>query len=249
MKFTGSVLKTKLIATGVHLAMSLVVFAYLAYQIYYHWYPEPYYTIDGGWQGMRLVAAVDLVLGPLITFLIFDLAKSRREVIFDLAVILVIQFGALAYGVMTTYSQRPVAIVLIDEFIISASEDHYSGSLESFDVLAEYSDEKPPIIFVDLPTSREGLDEANKIKLETGVLEHAQVRFYRKLPGLRAALQERQHSYQRRLDELGGRDKYESWLRENGETHDSVLIARFQGRYGNAWLVFDLDGRYRTYIP
>ena len=78
--FSKSLLKTKLKATAVHLSMSIVVFIYLAYQIYYNWYPQPYFSIDGGWQGIRLVGAIDLVLGPLITFLIFDLRKSRKEI-------------------------------------------------------------------------------------------------------------------------------------------------------------------------
>ena len=61
-------LATKLKATAIHLAMSLVIFSYLVYQIVYVWYPQPYFSVDGGWQGLRLIAAVDLVLGPLITF-------------------------------------------------------------------------------------------------------------------------------------------------------------------------------------
>ena len=112
MKFTKPILITKLKATGIHLCLSLFVFAYLAYRIYYDWYPQPYFEIDGGWQGIRLVAAVDLVLGPLVTFLVFDLTKKRREIIFDLATIAVIQFGALSYGIYATYTQRPVAVVL-----------------------------------------------------------------------------------------------------------------------------------------
>jgi hypothetical protein len=73
MKFTKQLLITKLKATGVHLSLSLVVFVYLAYQIFFNWYPQPYFEIDGGWQGMRLVGAVDLILGPLITFLILNI--------------------------------------------------------------------------------------------------------------------------------------------------------------------------------
>ena len=109
MKFSKPLLVSKLKATGIHLLMSLAIFAYLAYQIVYIWYPEPYFSVDGGLQGIRLVAAVDLVLGPVITFLIFDLSKRRREIIFDLAIIITIQFAALAYGVHTTYTQRPIA--------------------------------------------------------------------------------------------------------------------------------------------
>ena len=228
--------------------MSVVVFVYLAYQIYYHWYPQPYYSIDGGWQGMRLVAAVDLVLGPFITFLIFDLTKRRREIIFDLAIILIIQFGALAYGVVTTYSQRPVAIILIDEFMLSAIPEHYGESLDSFDQLAEYSDEKPPIILAQVEFSQEGLEEAHRIKIETGVLEHAQVRLYRSKAEFRSGLRAQQIVYQQRLDETGARENYESWLKQNQKSADEVLIAWFQGRYGSVWLVFDNDARYLSYF-
>ncbi|MCH8105520.1 MAG: hypothetical protein IIC58_08470 [Proteobacteria bacterium] len=83
MIFSKALLKTKLKATGIHLSMSLVIFFILAYQIIYVWYPQPYFSIDGGWQGIRIVAAVDLALGPIITFLIFDLAKSRKELFFE----------------------------------------------------------------------------------------------------------------------------------------------------------------------
>jgi hypothetical protein len=33
-----------------------------------------------------------------------------------------------------------------------------------------------------------------------------------------------------------------------GKSEDEVLIARFNGRYGSVWLVFDLDGRYLDYF-
>ena len=70
------------------------------------------------------MGAVDLILDPLITFLIFDLRKSRGEILFDLTIIAMIQFGALAYGVHATYSQRPVAIILYDDFVITAIDEH-----------------------------------------------------------------------------------------------------------------------------
>ena len=248
MKFTGPVLKTKLKATGVHLSMSVIVFAYLAYQIYYNWYPQPYFEIDGGWQGIRLVGAVDLVLGPLITFLIFDLRKSRRAILFDLLTILVIQVAALAYGVYTTYTQRPIAIVMVDEFVIPATMEHYGGKLESVEQLKQFSDEKPPIIFAELPTDRAGLDETIRIKLKEKVLENAQLQLYRSQPELLEELEERQPLFFDRLDFYGGRKAYEGWLQVQGKSADEVLVAPFTGRYGNAWLVFDRKGKYLSYF-
>jgi len=51
MKINKPLLITKLKATGVHLSLSIVVFIYLAYKIYYHWYPQPYFSIDGAGKG------------------------------------------------------------------------------------------------------------------------------------------------------------------------------------------------------
>jgi len=248
MKFTGAVLKTKFKATGIHLCMSIAVFAYLAYQIYYNWYPQPYFEVDGGWQGIRLVGAVDLVLGPFITFLIFDLRKSRREIIFDLLTILVIQFGALAYGIHTTYAQRPVAIVLIDEFVVPTTMEHFGGKLESVEQLRKYSDEKPPIIFAELPLDSAGLQEVIRIKTEQKVLENAQLQLYRTQPELRKALEERQALFNDRLNFYGGRRALDAWLEAHDKSMDEILISPFDGRYGKAWLLFDKQGNYLSYL-
>jgi hypothetical protein len=248
MKFSKPLLITKLKATAVHLSMSIVVFVYLAYQIYYNWYPEPYFSIDGGWAAIRLVGAVDLVLGPLITFLIFDLSKSRRAILFDLLIILVIQLGALAYGVYTTYTQRPVAIVMIPEFVVSATMEHYGNSLTSASDLYRYSDERPPIIYSDFPVTQEGIKEIERIMNEEEVLAHAQTGLYRSHSELAAALQKRQAQALYLLEEKGLQQMFTDWLQQNGKTKEEVLIERFMGRYGNAWLIFDLDGVYIGYF-
>ncbi len=248
MEFTRPLLITKLKATGIHLGLSLAVFIYLSYQIYYNWYPQPYFEVDGGWQGFRLVAAVDLVLGPLITFMIFDLNKSTRAIVFDLVVIVAIQFGALAYGVHTTYTQRPVAIVLIDDFVVSAIGDQYKDGIDSVDELRQYSDEVPPIIFAEMPTKREGLDEVQRVKIENKILEHAQVNLYAPKEKLKDALKQRQVRFGERLDFHKARERYEAWLQQNGKSPDEVLIAPFDARYGRVWLVFETDGKYLSYF-
>jgi hypothetical protein len=249
MKFTKPLLITKLKATGVHLSLSLAVFVYLVYQIYYHWFPQPYFSIDGGWQGIRIIAGVDLVLVPLITFLIFDLRKSRREIVSDLTIIVVIQLSALSYGVYLAYSQRPVAVVFIDEYMISTTMEQYGGKLESESQLRQYSDQKPPIIFSDLPTDMQSIQEMKRIKSEENVPEHAQMQRYRPKTELLKALKEKQALLFKRLDSFGYRDAYETWLKQSGKSDGDVLIARFPGRYGEIWLVLDQDGNYLSYFP
>lgn len=51
-----------------------------------------------------------------------------------------------------------------------------------------------------------------------------------------------------RMDFYESRDAYEAWLQTNGKSEDEVLVARFSGRYGSTWLVFDLDGKLLSYF-
>ena len=80
------------------------------------------------------------------------------------------------------------------------------------------------------------------------MLEHAQMQLYRTQPVLRAAI----HSHQERvlgtLDEFDKRHLFDAWLEKSGHSPDEVLLEHFQGRYGNAYLVFDLEGRYIDYF-
>ena len=48
--------------------------------------------------------------------------------------------------------------------------------------------------------------------------------------------------------EKGLQQIFTDWLQQNGKTEEEVLIERFMGRYGNVWLIFDLDGVYVDYF-
>jgi len=248
MRISKSLIKTKLKASGIHLSLSLVIFFVLAYQIYYVWYPVPYFSVDGGWQGIRLIAAVDLVLGPLITFLIFDLRKSRRAILFDLVVIAVVQIGALIYGITTTYQQRPVAVVLIDQFMVGTIESSYGSQLKSLDDLSQFSSESPLVIFADMPQTREALNKVMRLKIEDGIPEAAQIHLYQPPNMLSKGLQDRQTGYLGLLEDLGMKANWEQWLEVNQKQREDVLIAPFNARYGLIWLIFDQDATYLDYL-
>ncbi|KAB0769044.1 hypothetical protein F7O87_33620, partial [Pseudomonas aeruginosa] len=56
----------------IHLLISLAIFIVLLAIICLWWYPGALFEIAGGWQGVRIVAAVDMVLGPLLTLVVYD---------------------------------------------------------------------------------------------------------------------------------------------------------------------------------
>lgn len=99
-------------AAGIHLGLSTLIAALAAALVFGLWYPTPFREISGGRELFFIVVAVDVVLGPLITFAVFDRRKPWRELRRDLAVVALLQLGGLLYGLHTVYEARPVVLAL-----------------------------------------------------------------------------------------------------------------------------------------
>ena len=113
-------------AAGIHLLISALVAALAAALVFGLWYPGVYRLLSGGRDLFLLVIAVDVVLGPLLTFTVFNLKKGWPHLRRDLAIIGAIQLAALSYGLHTVYVARPVALVFeVDRFrAVTASDVH-----------------------------------------------------------------------------------------------------------------------------
>jgi len=107
-----SLIRAKFFAMLIHVCLSLLIFAAIVAWMLLKLYPSFYFSMSGGWQGLMLMAGVDVVIGPLITLLIFNPNKKRREVISDLLIIAVVQFAALGYGIHTVYQERPKLAII-----------------------------------------------------------------------------------------------------------------------------------------
>lgn len=101
----------RLKASGIHLAISLVVALMAALLVFGLWYPYPYRDMSGGRELFLIVVAVDVILGPLITLAVFNRAKPSRELKRDLAMVALLQLAALGYGMWTVFVARPVHLV------------------------------------------------------------------------------------------------------------------------------------------
>jgi hypothetical protein len=101
----------RLRAATIHLGLSVLVAAMSALLVFAIWYPHPYRELSGGRELFQLVVAVDIVLGPLLTFAVFNRAKPRAELRRDLAVVVLLQLAGLAYGLWTVHLARPVHMV------------------------------------------------------------------------------------------------------------------------------------------
>ena len=77
------------------------------------WYPQPYFRLAGGAGLMMILIGVDVVIGPLLTLVVFNPAKKSLRL--DLAVIVALQVAALIYGITVIAQARPVFVVFAGE--------------------------------------------------------------------------------------------------------------------------------------
>jgi hypothetical protein len=107
-----------------------MVAALCAALVFLLWYPGPYRKLSGGGDLFLLVTTVDVIIGPLLTFAVFNPIKGWPHLRRDLAVIACLQLAALGYGLHTVYLARPVALVFEkDRFRVVSAADVYEAEL------------------------------------------------------------------------------------------------------------------------
>lgn len=111
-------------AGAVHLTGSIVIAALAAFLVFLYWYPEPYGVLAGGKNLFVILVAVDVFCGPLLTAVIFNPEKPRKELYRDLFLVVVIQVLALGYGLHSVWQARPLFLVMeVDRFKVVSAPD------------------------------------------------------------------------------------------------------------------------------
>lgn len=97
---------TRFKAALTHLLISTTLASIVMCLIVFGWYPLPFFWDIGGPMLLALIVGIDVVLGPLMTMILFNPKKSRRELTLDLTLIGAIQLSALIYGLHSGYIGR-----------------------------------------------------------------------------------------------------------------------------------------------
>ena len=95
----------------IYLIITFLMLSVLGVVVFCFWFRFPYFYISGGGVLFSLLVLVGFFSGPICTLITLDDKKSKKEFIFDLFVILMIQFSALSYGVYSISHARPIALV------------------------------------------------------------------------------------------------------------------------------------------
>jgi len=114
-----------------HLLISAAVVSSALALIWFGWYPDPMFRLVGAWNPVKILVGVDLILGPLLTLIVYRAGKKWLWI--DLSIIAVIQLAALGYGLSVIYSERPCYMVYaVDRYELKACSEITADELARF---------------------------------------------------------------------------------------------------------------------
>ena len=100
-------------AFAIHLAISAFVALVFLLVCRFYWFDGPLFAVMGGLGLLSILIPVDVILGPVLTLLVFKAGKPKLKL--DLSLIAFIQLAALIYGAVIMVQARPLYVVLYHE--------------------------------------------------------------------------------------------------------------------------------------
>ena len=239
-------------ASGIHLLISAAIAAVALLVVLKVWYPTPLFTAEGGSELLMILVAVDVVIGPLITLVIFKAGKPGLR--FDLTVIAIIQACALLYGVYVMFVARPVYIA----FVVDQFETVRANDLDATDVAqAVHADFRslpltgPVYVAIEMPTDIKALKGLIAEAQKGGKVVQHLPRYY--IPYSRHKEQvisnsQSAEAMQKRGGELA--NVLEKFLTESGRKAADLKLVPLQTRRGVGVALIDArNGEIVTLLP
>ncbi|MFO1494641.1 MAG: TfpX/TfpZ family type IV pilin accessory protein [Lysobacterales bacterium] len=230
---------TRYRAAAIHLSISAVIGASTLALLYFLWYPAPYFELSGGRDLAQLLVSVDVVLGPLLTLIVFSPGKKTLRM--DLSIIAAIQLSALAYGLWVMAQARPVyAVFAIDRLVIVAANQIDAEDLHKakppFDRLSWSG---PQFASVEMPTDPQARNEAMDAGLAGKELEHMPQYFQSYAAAAGTALRRAKPLAERLQASADARAMIEPWLKTRGLDAAQVHYLPVTGRKGSMTALLD----------
>ena len=151
-------------AFAAHLTASATVVGLFLLLTFFVWYPAPLFKIEGTGLVLQILLGVDIILGPLLTLVVFKQGKPGLKL--DLAIIIAVQLGAFLYGASVIYKERPAFVSFaIDRFVVvpaGEAKDLEMGKLDTNRV--ELNIVGPTYVYAKQPDDPQ---VANQILLES----------------------------------------------------------------------------------
>ena len=114
-----------------HLVVCVLVATIAALLVFLIWYPAPWRQMLGVESIFLMLMGIDIVCGPLLTFILASSQKPKRTLVLDLSVVAMIQVAALGYGMWSVFVARPVVVAFeVDRFVVVSANEVASKELD-----------------------------------------------------------------------------------------------------------------------
>lgn len=224
---------TRLKAFATHLGISLIIFLVVLYFILFQWYPFPFFTTDGGWKGIQILAFVDVVLGPLLTLIVFKPGKKHLKI--DMTVIGLVQAAALAWGIWVIHHERPAAAVFVEDYF-STVTTYDIGNRLTPEERHKLGNRMPYIVNLNVP--REKLQEVRLLALQTRRPMSLFTEYYAPLDtqGITAIVNQAADLAQHVADKPQFKTIYDRFMASHKSDQDKLLFLEWHGRNAHGYV-------------
>jgi len=229
-------------AFAIHLALSILIFSSLVFVMLMWWFPGELFFLDGGWQGLKIVALIDLVLGPVLTLLLYK--PGKKGLLLDVSCIALFQLAALGYGFYTTYQQRTVAVVFADRNFTTLSAD---AAIVAKQELAKLDEKAQPIRSLDTafpamlltPEPEKGEFGSYMSQLFNGYPEpHERLDLFVKRGPEHAQMLSERAATQEKLATTGADQIVADAIKDGNFDIDDIEVHYFKARYSKGLVLF-----------
>ena len=224
-------------AAGIHLGLSALIFVVLAYWVLFVWYPGMFFETDGGWRGMRIILFVDLVLGPALTLVVFDIKKPELKR--DLAVIGFIQFSSLFAGTYVVYFERPISVVYDDTRFYVMSAGSYEDMGREAPDLNPFPGTYPKWVMLDLPDDPEAESKARAKAMSNAGLVIGDADLYIPFNANDPRFSEATDTLEKIQAKTRSKAVLDTWLTEQNRTVADFNFYTFSSRYVYSYIAFE----------
>lgn len=175
---------TKTKAAALHLLLSILFIGAFIVFLNLFWY-QHLIRVTGVIEPLKLLVLIDVIIGPLLTFLVYKQGKKTLK--FDLTVIFIMQLAAFFYGAYIIYQGKPSWLVFNQnafEVVYEKEIPQKDGVLQNSGLLSQ-----PKLAYIPYSNQRIGvaahnifpfaekfrLDDWDKIQYQTISLKEAAV--------------------------------------------------------------------------
>jgi hypothetical protein len=230
-------------AFALHLTTSAIVVSLFLGLTFFVLYPPPLFEVEGTLAAIQILLGVDIVLGPLLTLVVFKPGKPSLK--FDMAVIVAIQLAGFIYGAHVIVSERPAIVSFaVDRFVVIPAADTKEMAMDKLDSKqVRLKAIGPTYVYAEMP------EHPEKYDLVFGPLEgkpdlERRPEFYRDFHANIARSFDKALDLKKYVEKFeDAHDEVENYLKASGKSYADIAAYPVSGRQHDMVMVVDKQSK------